>query len=331
MQKPRFYLKRDAYTVRHFQTAARHITPAKVSNVLLNNYELRQKRHLLKSKPYFIKVEPSPFCHLRCPGCLHGNHPEMNRVFNKSCMMSFDQFAAVIEPLKKVLLGVSLSVRGEPLINPHTLKMVKFCHENNIGTTFPTNFSLRFKDEEFDEMVASGLDHLMISIDGITQEVYSQYRVGGNLELVLSNAEKLIRAKRGLKSKTPSIEFKFIIFDHNRHQAEEAEKLANRIGFDKFSLVAANRSEERLNASRQIADVNRRKRKACYWPWNNLVVFWDGSTAPCCTRYFPMDHIGKRFEALWNGEKYQSLRKLFSSESGESEFGYEMCSDCMMF
>ena len=59
--------------------------------------------------------------------------------------------------------------------------------------------------------VESGLDRLIISIDGTTQEVYQQYRVGGNLEKVLQGASNIVKWKKELKSKTP-----FVIFPVSR-------------------------------------------------------------------------------------------------------------------
>ena len=59
--------------------------------------------------------------------------------------------------------------------------------------------------------VESGLDRLIISIDGTTQDVYSQYRVGGDLEKVLEGAANIVKWKKDLKSKTPFIFFQFLV------------------------------------------------------------------------------------------------------------------------
>jgi radical SAM protein with 4Fe4S-binding SPASM domain len=332
--KAKLVLSKYEYTLRHLRTAVRHLSAVKFANALKNNYEYRLKKPILSSNPFFIKVEPTPFCHLRCPGCLHGNYPDLNRQFNKECMLPLEDFKRIIDPIKNSLIGISLSVRGEPLMNPHTLKMAAYCHENNIGATFPTNFSLKFSDEEIDEMVTSGLDHIMISIDGITQEVYGKYRVGGRLDLVLGNAKRLIKAKEKLKSKTPTIEFKFILFNHNKHQVNQAEKLAYDMGFDKFSQVLANESQAGRKEIEQLTQKNRSKHKTCYWPWNNSVVLWDGKICSCCFRLSQEmgNVLEDNFRLVWNNKQYQSLRHFFRSDNADSEYNQHTdCEKCMIF
>ena len=50
-------------------------------------------------------------------------------------------------------------------------------------------------DDQIKGLLTLNLDALHISIDGVTQEVYEKYRVGGNLETVFNNLKKLIYKK----------------------------------------------------------------------------------------------------------------------------------------
>ena len=76
------------------------------------------------------------------------------------------------------------------------------------------------------------LDRLIISIDGTTQEVYEQYRVGGNLDKVMEGAKNIVKWKKELKSKTPFIVFQFLVVKPNEHQMEDVKKLAKEMGVD---------------------------------------------------------------------------------------------------
>ncbi|MEO7210912.1 MAG: radical SAM protein, partial [Chitinophagaceae bacterium] len=66
----------------------------------------------------------------------------------------------------------------------------------------------------------SGLDRLIISIDGTTQDVYQQYRRGGKLDKVIAGARNIVKWKKELKSKTPFVFFQFLVVKPNEHQVE---------------------------------------------------------------------------------------------------------------
>jgi hypothetical protein len=59
-------------------------------------------------------------------------------------------------------------------------------------------------------MVSSGLSHLILSINGITPEVYESYRRGGNLSLVVSSVRKLVKERHRQRRQNPIIELQFI-------------------------------------------------------------------------------------------------------------------------
>ena len=56
-------------------------------------------------------------------------------------------------------------------------------------------------------VVRSGLDTMIVSLDGVTQDVYEQYRVAGRLDRVLDNLRLLVETKRRLGVETPYLEW----------------------------------------------------------------------------------------------------------------------------
>jgi len=292
----------------------------------INEIEFKNKKTILSSVPYFIKVEPTSNCFLKCPQCSHGKG-ELKNEDNEKTILTLDNFKKIIGPFEESLFGVSLSHRGEPLLNPYLFQIIAYCYERNIGTEFPTSFSVKLSQEQIEQIVVCGLDHLIVSIDGITQDVYEQYRRGGDLNLVLKNVSTLIDIKNKLKSKTPFIEFKFILFDHNYHQLAAAEKLSHEMGFDKFTVVLDASSPDLNKAISQVKAKKLAKKKPCFWPWNSMVVYCDGTVSPCCSRQFDM---GNAFEApinsIWNNDKYQELRSSFiKQKSNEWQFCLQKC------
>ena len=71
--------------------------------------------------------------------------------------------------------------------------------------------------ESAEEMVLSGLDKIVVSIDGMREETYSKYRVGGNFKLAMDNLKLLIKKRQKLKSRKPYITCQFLVFRHNEH------------------------------------------------------------------------------------------------------------------
>jgi MoaA/NifB/PqqE/SkfB family radical SAM enzyme len=149
-----------------------------------------------------------------------------------------DFFTETIDDVYKDLLYLIFYFQGEPFLNPDFLDMVKYAHDKGIYTATSTNAHY-LTDEKAKKTVESGLDRLIISIDGTTQDVYQQYRVGGKLEKVLEGARIIVKWKKELKSKTPFVFFQFLVVKPNEHQIEDIKKLAKEVGVDQVRFKTA--------------------------------------------------------------------------------------------
>lgn len=124
---------------------------------------------------------------------------------------------------------------GEPLLNLRTPQFIRRAKTYLAGTALSTSLSVRRLDAE--AYVESGLDLMILSIDGATQPVYEQFRRNGDLELVCSNIGKLVDAKRRLRKRTPVLSWNFLAFEHNAHEIAVAEGMARKLGVDVFRVV----------------------------------------------------------------------------------------------
>ena len=88
--------------------------------------------------------------------------------------MKEDFFRKVIDEMHQRLMYLIFYFQGEPYINPKFLEMVKYANAKGIYTITSTNGHF-LHEENARKTVASGLDRILISIDGSTQEVYEQY------------------------------------------------------------------------------------------------------------------------------------------------------------
>jgi MoaA/NifB/PqqE/SkfB family radical SAM enzyme len=177
--------------------------------------------------PVSISFEPTTSCNLRCPEC-----PSGLRAFTRPTgMLQKDFFTRTIDEIHKELLYLIFYFQGEPYLNPDFLDMVKYAGSKGIYTATSTNAHY-LNDAAAKRTIESGLDRLIISIDGTTQDVYQQYRVGGNIDKVIEGAKNIVKWKKELNSKTPFVFFQFLVVKPNEHQVEDIKRLAKEIGVD---------------------------------------------------------------------------------------------------
>jgi len=330
----RFYSSID-YLRRHYRTGLRHLTFRKLANLCLNEWERKQGRTHLKSRPYFIKIEPTPLCQITCTGCWHGRKKGM--LFPAHSRLTYENFVKIIEPIRDTLIAVSLSFRGDSLLNRDVYRMIDYCKRHNIGTDIPTNLSYVFKRNELEQLIDAGLDHLIVAVDGTDQQTYEKYRKGGKLKLVLKNCETLIELKKKKRTSNPLVECKFILFEHNKHQFDDVKSLSRSMGFDRFSSVLDFGSSQRKNEVRSLRTQS--QMPVCYWPYRTSIITWDGFALPCCDGKINVidlednclgNVITDGFMDVWNGEKYTMLRQqvvegtILSSE-------LRFCAGCFHF
>ena len=197
-------------------------------------YSKWKKKPFQWGMPISISFEPTTSCNLRCPEC-----PSGLRNFSRDTgMLEESFFQKTIEELHKDLFYLTFYFQGEPYLNPKFLEMVKYASAKNIYTASSTNAHY-LNDENSKRTIESGLDRLIISIDGTTQETYEAYRIGGNLKKVIEGTKNILHWKKKLKSKTPHIIFQFVVFRQNEHEVEKIKKLGKEIGVDEVKIKSA--------------------------------------------------------------------------------------------
>jgi len=295
---------------RHAVTVLPHLTPRKIANVLLNEWEYRRAYTRLSSMPYFIKVDATPLCNLRCPGCPHGQNADFNKSLRGAMQLDLDGYRRFFDPLAPYLLKANLYLNGEPFFNRHIFDIIEHTSRSNVASVISSNFSMRFDDPSVERIITSGLTHLIVAVDGVDQATHETYRKGSSLETVLGNIRRLIAARERLGRRNPRVELQFVVFDFNRHQVPEVHRLAADLKVDTLTIrpdLAGKEADELLEGA-----VRRGKYKPCFWPWNTMVFRWDGVVHPCCTPAEYGDTKGADVREIWNNEIYQATRGLLA-------------------
>ncbi len=288
--------------------------------------------------PISISFEPTTSCNLRCPEC-----PSGLRSFSRPTgMLKKDFFSTTIDQLHKDLFYLIFYFQGEPYLNPDFLDMVRYAANRKIYTATSTNGHY-LNDTNARRTIESGLDRLIISIDGTTQEVYEQYRVGGNLEKVLEGARTLMYWKKQLKSKTPFVVFQFLVVRPNEHQLEDARALAKQIGVDAIwfktaqvydfendpnQLIPLNSSYSRYRKTESGTVFKGQLANHCWRLWHDPVITWDGLVAPCCFDKDASHRLGdlkdQSFATIWQSDAYRKFRSTLL----QGRKHIDICSNC---
>jgi len=258
-------------------------------------------------------------------------------------MLKKDFFRDTIDQLCRDLFYLVFYFQGEPYLNPDFLDMVKYAGDKGIYTATSTNAHY-LSSENAKRTVESGLDRLIISIDGTTQDVYQQYRIGGKLEKVIEGAKNIVKWKKELNSKKPFVVFQFLVVKPNEHQIEEVQQLAKEIGVDDVWLKTAQVYDYENDPNQLIPTIEKYSRykknregekelknnlnNHCWRLWHATVITWDGLVVPCCfdkdATHQLGDLKGKPFKEIWHSKEYIGFR----SKILQSRKNIDICANC---
>jgi len=295
-------------------------------------------RPVIHGLPISLSIEPTTSCNLRCPEC-----PSGLRSFTRPTgMLGEELFRKVIDELAPTLSYLTFYFQGEPYLHPGFTEMVRYASKKNVYSATSTN--AHYLDEEnARKTIASGLDRLIISIDGTTQEAYASYRVGGKLEKVLEGTKTLLRLRRELKSATPHVVFQFLVVRPNEHQIPDLYRIAREVGVDRVALKTAQiydfangsalmPAQDKYSRYRSNADGSYSIKNAllnhCWRMWSSCVITWDGRVVPCCfdkdATHVLGDAAAQPFKQIWNSPAYLSFRASLLKSRKE----IEICRNC---
>lgn len=310
-----------------------------VSKVLSSYFITKWTRRPIQwGMPFTISLEPTTACNLRCPEC-----PSGLRAFTRPTgNLKEDFFRKTIDELHRDLMYLIFYFQGEPYINPNFLDMVKYAHDKGIYTITSTNGHF-LNDKNAQKTIESGLDRLIISVDGTTQETYESYRKEGKLENVLQGARNIVHWKKEMKSQTPHIIFQFLVVKPNEHQIADVYKLAEEIGIDEVKLKTAQVYDyengndliptiDKYARYRQRPDGKWEFKNAlvnhCWKLWHSCVITWDGLVVPCCfdkdAEYRLGDLKNASFKDIWHNGAYKGFRKAILK--GRDKI--DICTNC---
>lgn len=327
----------------------RHATWKKIKNLALSQYEMTIRRAKLKCHPPFLVIDPGTICNLKCPLCPTG----LGLPGRKIRFLKFKEFKKIFDQLYEYAFVVVLYDWGEPFLNPEIFKIISYAQEKNVGTIIGSNFTTVQK-KDIDNILSSGLEHLVLSIDGASPKIYSKYRRGGDFRKVIANVKELVEKKKALGKKTPLIRWQFLVTSFNEHEVDKAKAMGRKLGVDAVTFY--NRLKPPIDYIRAYGDETLiemikewlpRKhleyridfskpypfKSPCKELWRSIAINSDGGVSRCLGLYEDEYDIGnllkEPFAKIWNNKFFQASRRVF--KKGASRKIETVCDRCTVY
>lgn len=312
----------------------KHITPRRWENLVMIQAQYHLGASVVRGFPPLMYIDPINICNLRCPLCPTGRGV-LGRQKGK---MPFDLFQRLVDEIADEVCFLNLYNWGEPLLHPQLFDMVEYATSKGISVRVSSNLN-KMTLEQASLMVESGLEELLVNLDGATQETYERYRVGGNLISVIENIRSIVDAKRRYGTPFPLITVRVLITRYSHPEIHRIRTLAWSLGIDRFWATPIYVDMSRPNdvemwtieARRAKEDRPLGQPRKCDQLWRNLTVSWDGGVFPCCwfhKQEYDFGNVldGESLRKIWNNDQFVQSRRFVTGKTQSPP--NTMCGQC---
>jgi MoaA/NifB/PqqE/SkfB family radical SAM enzyme len=324
------------YHVHHF---VRYSTPVKITNLVSVKAQKWLKFDTVRGMPYRYNIDPVNICNLKCPVCPTG----LGTLGRERTRMDLDNFKRIVDQIVRHAYVLELYNWGEPFLHPHIFEMITYAHKKKISVRLSSNMNY-FSAKMATSVVASGLDRVIVSIDGSTQESYEKYRKGGKLNRVFDNIRLIVEEKKRQRSAYPFILVRMLINRYNEHQVDELRAIAHDLGVDAFSTggffidttdPAQVKEWLPVDEAQSFYDYSAKKLENvwhCADLWESMTINADGGVAPCCWLHHEKNDFDNVFTTpvatVWNSDAYLSSRRVFAFNGPKAGPKQTICTVC---
>jgi hypothetical protein len=285
-------------------------------------YDVYPKNKILDAYPPYLQIEPTSVCNYRCVFCYQTDTEFTAKANGHMGSMTFDFFKDIIDQSEGNIEFFSLASRGEPLLCKDIDRMLEYCRGKFLGLKMNTNASM-LNEQHCHAILSGGINTLVFSADAAKEPLYSQLRVKGNLEKVLTNVRMFQDIRR---KQYPSSKIITRVSGVKYGSDQDMDSMVSLWGelVDQISFVSYNPWENVYNAP-----VNE-TRIACSDLWRRMFIWFDGTANPCDTDFKSTLSSGsfktQTISELWRSSGYEALRQAHLNKSRSSIDPCRRCS-----
>ena len=286
-------------------------------------------------RPLRLLIDPSDKCNFRCKFCFQSKE---NFVGTKMSRETFDKLVGDIREFSGPINIIHMYGLGEPLVNENLPYFIKVIKDNNLAkeVAITTNGSLLTK-ELSEKLIASGLDRLSISLNGVSNDDFR--RIVG-VKVDFNKMYENIKYFYSIR-KQCHLHIKINDEDYTEEQKNKFVELfkgySDSINIDHIvnvwpGLEITDDTDKRMyEFDINTSNNNKIKRRpVCPLMFYEMLVHSDGSVSPCCVDYgFKEENLGNIMETslfeIWNGNKLNKLRCENLLGGG---YSYKICREC---
>lgn len=256
------------------------------------------KLYIRPKFPPHLDIEPTMLCNMKCQMCFQQHMP-----ICKDGFLDFELYKRVIdECAKNGLYSIRLCHRGEPLMHPKIVEMVRYAKDRGIKEVFTLTNGLLLNKDLINALYSAGLDWIQLSIDG-AYDTYEKIRHPAKFDDVYKKVGLLYKIRSERRQLRPIIWIQSL-WSAVKHNPEEFINLFNPI-VDKIAFHVDFDYENRFEKDHDFI---------CYRLWQRMMIMADG-TVPMCNSDFMKDEIvgdvrTQTVKEIWNGTRLEWVRSL---------------------
>jgi len=268
-------------------------------------FTLFPKKKIIADFPVYLLVEPASTCNLRCVMCF-----QVDKSFTRKPYMGLMDMGLFREVIDEAHAGgtqaITLASRGEPTLHPELGSMLEYMAGKFIEVKLTTN-GTRLPEKLCHQILESGANMVVFSIDAHTKDIYEDVRVRGKFDEVLTNVQRFhdIRAKD-----YPNTALSTRVSGVRVRDAQDPDafkefwgKIVDEVGM-KDTMERWNTYENEITP-----DIT----SPCHFLWERLYIWFDGITNPCNPDYkstlTPGSVKGRSIRDVWHGPELTRLRE----------------------
>lgn len=255
---------------------------------------------VLREFPLHLDIEATSCCNLKCTFC------DKLPLLEKSQLgfMDFNLFKKIIdEGADNRLWGVKLSYRGEPLLHPKIIDMIKYAKNKKIIDVYFNTNGMLLNEKMCQKIIDAGLDRISISVDGTDPVTFERERVGANYAVIIANIECLMNLKRKQNIDFPRVRVQTVqlpavdLIEYKNYwmgRCDEAAVIDYKDSCSRNETMVSN--------------------WACPQLWQRMTIEWDGTIFACNNddlRTLSVGNISNKsvFEC-WHDDFIKNVRRL---------------------